>query len=75
MGENLENVITLEPVGNQMVDGLLALDGGDAGGAILALPNNGALMARCFHCDLFLPFCVQIHRGRFQTPSNKQFLF
>ena len=48
------HVITLEPVGNRMVDGLLALDGGDAGGAIFELPNNGASMVRCFHQDLFL---------------------
>ena len=43
MGENLENIITLEPVGNQMVDGLLALEGGNAGGASHELPNNGSL--------------------------------
>ena len=43
LGENLENVTTLEPVGNQMVDGLLALEGGDAGDACHELPNNGAL--------------------------------
>ena len=40
---DLENVITLEPVGNQMVHGLLALEGGDAGAASHELPNNGAL--------------------------------
>ena len=33
LGENLENVITLEPAGSQMVDIVLELEGGDAGGA------------------------------------------
>ena len=43
LGENVENVITLEAVDNQMVDCLQALEGGDAGGASHELPNNGAL--------------------------------
>ena len=43
LGEDLENVIKVEPVGNQMVHCLLALEGGDAGGASHELPNNGAL--------------------------------
>ena len=43
LGENLENVITLVPVGNQIVGGLLALEGGDAGGASCELPNTGGI--------------------------------
>ena len=47
LGEDLENVIKLEPIDNQMVDCVQALEGGDAGGASHELPDNGALtMAR-----------------------------
>ena len=60
---DLENVIALEPEGNQMVHGLLALEGGDAGGdaggASHELPNNVALTtARGDGSD-----CHERHRG------------
>ena len=43
LGETLENVITLGPVGNKMVDSLQALEGGDGGGSCYEQPDERAL--------------------------------
>ena len=68
LGENLENVITLAPVGNQMVDSLLALTGGDAGGASHELPNIGALTtARCDRSH-----CYERHDESGKEPTGRQ---
>ena len=68
MAGDAENVITVEPVGNRMVHGLLALEGGDAGGASHELPNNGALTtARGDGSD-----CHERHAESSEEPSGRQ---
>ena len=68
LAEDLEIVITLEPVSNQMVDGLLALEGGDAGCASHELPNIGALTtARGDRSH-----CCQRHAESGEEPNGRQ---